>query len=95
MTKNEAKLKNIKINRTFKYRVYPTQRQVEQIDFCLETCPSCGLVLDRDINAARNILKKEIPEDIWKSKPVQEDVRPVKHGQFSMTQEAQVIGGNA
>ena len=34
-------------------------------------CPSCGLILDRDVNAARVILRKGIPLEQRESKPVE------------------------
>jgi putative transposase len=64
------------------------------------SCPDCGCVLDRDTNAAKNILNKsastnsiELCEAIAKVKPEREDVRRRKSVQFSMKREAPKTGG--
>lgn len=55
----------------YKFRLYPNRQQDAQLDVTLETCrhiyntaladrvhicPACGLEMDRDLNAANNIL---------------------------------------
>jgi len=56
------------------------------------SCSKCGLKIDRDVNASRNILNKEICVANAKFKPDREDVRRSKRVRFSMTQETQVFG---
>jgi putative transposase len=60
------------------------------------SCQNCGLVLDRDVNAAKNILNRnsiEICEAIAKLKPEKEDVSRPKRMRFSMKREASKTGG--
>ena len=46
------------INRTYKYRLYPNKKK--QLADRQWTCPVCGTILDRDVNAAQNILDEGI-----------------------------------
>ena len=41
--------------KSYKYRIYPNKQQQELIQ---KTFPSCGIVHDRDVNAAVNILNE-------------------------------------
>jgi putative transposase len=63
----------------------------------VHVCPCCGLVLDRDVNAARVILRKGIGMVRAESTPVgdsasAEGVVPVKHV-GSVNQEAHLFRG--
>ncbi len=54
-------------------------------------CPNCGLELDRDVNASRNILHKGIPLEQRESKPVETQPIPLGSSVWqveSMNQEA-------
>jgi putative transposase len=50
----------------------------------VHVCPRCGLVLDRDVNAARNILRKGIGMERAESTPV--ETRPLPSGCAAVTQ---------
>lgn len=64
----------------------------------LHRCPACELVLDRDVNASRNIPKRglEIGLELTESKPVETLPLPLKTSVWyvgSMNQEAQRYRG--
>jgi putative transposase len=72
---------------------YVSKDLVERV----HVCPCCGLVLDRDVNAARNILLRGIGMGHTESKPVgdlasAEGVIPVMHV-GSVNQEAHLFRG--
>ena len=59
-------------------------------------CPVCGLVLDRDVNASRNILRKGIPLEQRDSKPVEIQSLPSESSVWhvgSLNQEAHLFRG--
>lgn len=56
------------------------------------SCKNCGLTLDRDVNAAKVILQREICVANAEFKPDRENVRRRKSALFSMTQEARCSG---
>ena len=69
----------------------------KDLDVRVHICPRCGLVLDRDVNAARNILLRGIGMGHTESKPVgdlasAEGVIPVMHV-GSVNQEAHLFRG--
>jgi len=67
---------------------------VKSLSVRVHECPFCGLTLDRDLNAARNIL--EIGRGPPESKPVERltSVRPSGAGQVgSVKQEASLLVG--
>lgn len=43
------------MNKSFKYRIYPSKSQIKKLNDNIRC--SCGLVIDRDLNAAINILR--------------------------------------
>jgi putative transposase len=57
----------------------------------IHDCQNCGLVLDRDVNAAINILNRGIGRATPKFKPERENVRLTQREQFSLKQEAHRI----
>jgi putative transposase len=62
----------------------------------VHVCPYCGLVLDRDVNAARNILRKGIGLEQAEYTPVGEvtATQPSEVGQVaSVSQEARLFRG--
>ena len=65
------------------------------LDVRIHICPSCGLVLDRDVNAARNILRKGIGMERAESTPVGDsasaEIAVTQVG--SMNQEAHLFRG--
>jgi len=62
----------------------------------VHTCPHCGLVLDRDVNAARVILRKGIGSERPESTPVGDSAsteeKPMMQAE-SMKQEAHLFRG--
>jgi len=62
----------------------------------VHVCPYCGLVLDRDVNAARNILRKGIGMEQPESKPEGEETSTMLSEGWqatSMKQEASLLVG--
>jgi len=62
----------------------------------VHVCPYCGLVLDRDVNAARNILRKGIGMEQPESKPEGEETSTMLSEAWqatSMKQEASLLIG--
>ena len=45
--------------RGYKYRAYPNKKQ-KDLRIRSWICPSCGAGHDRDVNAAKNILEKDL-----------------------------------
>jgi putative transposase len=67
---------------------------VKSLSVRVHECPHCGLALDRDLNAARNIL--EIGRGPPESKPVERSTStwPLEAGQVgSVKQEASLLVG--
>jgi len=67
---------------------------VKSLSVRVHVCPCCGLVLDRDLNAARNVL--EIGRGPPESKPVERSTStwPLEAGQVgSVNQEASLLVG--
>jgi putative transposase len=58
-------------------------------------CERCGLVMDRDLNAARNLAQLATTVSSTGSDACGEDVRPVSNRQTSMKQEPNSIPGSA
>ncbi len=63
----------------------------------VHSCPCCGLVLDRDVNAARNILRKGIGMVRAESKPVGDSTSAEKSVMQvgSVNQEARLLEGGS
>jgi len=51
-------------------------------------CPNCGLIMDRDENAARNILARALPQELRDVKPVEIEPLPISGQARSGKQEA-------
>ena len=58
-------------------------------------CDRCGLVMDRDLNAARNLAQLATTVSSTGSDACGEDVRPVSNRQTSTKQEPNSIPGSA
>jgi len=54
-------------------------------------CPNCGLIMDRDENAARNILARALPQELRKVKPVETEPLPISGQARSMKREAPCV----
>ena len=72
------------------------ERVEKDLAVWVHVCPYCGLVLDRDVNAARNILRKGIGLEQAEYTPVGEvtATQPSEVGQVaSVSQEARLFRG--